>query len=144
MIMELLGLVGIGAYLYGKYGDKDTFNKKYQRTTREIMRTKRRYKEIDRVLFGKYITNPYDTEYFEFNCITDRIPAANEIRKAIFMSSKCKSVHLRASCSICDCENGTYLHRWMICCGDSDDVLYEQELIFAIYGEYQKERILVE
>lgn len=145
MFAELLGLAGIGAYLYSKYVDKDAFKQKYQKTTREIARAKRKYREIDRVLFGKYISDPYDTEYFEFKCYSDIIPASNDLRKAIFMSSRCRPpVHLRASCSICDCEDGTYLHRWMICCGNINDVRYKDELIYAIYGEYQKARILTE
>lgn len=143
MILELLGLAGVGVYLYNKYGNKDEFKRKYQSNSREIIRAKRRYKEIDRVLFGKFITSPYDTEYFEFNCTTSRIPAANEIRQAVYVSSRCNPpAYLRASCSICDCEDGTYQHRWMVCCSSSNDMVCKDELIYAIYGEYLKERIL--
>lgn len=143
MLLELLGLAGIGAYLYSKYGENDNKSyKKYVNTSREF-RNKRHYKELDRVLFGKYISHPYDTEYFEFNCTTDKIPSSNEIRRAIYTSSRLNPpAYLRASCSICDCEDGTYQHRWMVCCADSNDMVFKDELIYAIYGEYLKERIL--
>ena len=58
MILELLGLAGVGVYLYNKYGNKDEFKRKYQSNSRDIIRAKRRYKEIDRVLFGKFISPP--------------------------------------------------------------------------------------
>ena len=116
MILELLGLAGVGVYLYNKYGNKDEFKRKYQSNSRDII---------------------------EFNCTTSRIPAANEIRQAVYVSSRCNPpAYLRASCSICDCEDGTYQHRWMVCCNSSSDMVYKDELIYAIYGEYLKERIL--
>ena len=145
MIIELLGLAGIGAYLYNKYGQKNrSFTSNYQKTyTKDARSYKHQYKEIDRTLFGKYICSPYDTEYFEFNCTTSKIPASNEIRRAIFTASKCNpSAYLRASCSVCDCGDGTYQHRWMVCCASNNDMVFKDELIYAIYGEYLKERIL--
>ena len=145
MIAELLGLAGIGAYLYYKYGDNDTLDEEYHKSSRDFYRTKKKYTEIDRVIFGKYISRPYDTEYFEFKCNSDVIPASNDLRQAIFMSSRHNPpIRLRASCSICDCKNGTYLHRWMVCCGSINDIRYKDELIYSIYGEYRKARILTE
>ena len=145
MILELLGLIGIGSYLYGKYGsDIENFNDKYfKKPNKTIVRTRRKYPELDRVLFGKYISHPYDTECFEFNCIRDKVPASNDIRRAIFVSSKSTPrVMLRASCSICDCGDGTYQHRWMVCCANPEDIEYKDELVYAIHCEYLKERIL--
>lgn len=137
MILELLGLVGVSSYLYSKYVKKhNTFRTK-------CINTYKQYKEINRVLFGKYIVSPYDTEYFEFNCTTDKIPAANKLRQAILFSARQNPPsQLRASCSICDCEDGTYQHRWMVCCAKASDMVFKNELIYAIYGEYLKERIL--
>ena len=142
MIIELLGLVGIGTYLYSRYGRKK-YSFKYQKPYTKPINYRRRYKEIDRVLFGKYICSPYNTEYFEFNCTTSKIPSSNEIRQAIYAASRCNPPsNLRASCSICDCEDGSFQHRWMVCCASVDDIILKDKLVYAIYGEYLKARIL--
>ena len=144
MIIELLGLAGIGAYLYSKYGRKNhRFIRDYHTKGRNTMVRRKERKEIDRVLFGKYIVNPYNTEYFEFNCTVDKVPASNEIRRAIYAASRCNPpAQLRASCSVCDCGDGSYQHRWMVCCATIDDMVFKDELIYAIYGEYLKGSIL--
>ena len=141
MLLELLGLAGIGMYLYDKYVED---NKEHNNRTR-VNRDYKRYNEINRVLFGRYITSPYDTEYFEFNCITDKIPASNSIRQAIMVSARQNPpVQLRASCSICECGDGTFQHRWMVCCGNSRDIVFKRELVYAIYGEYLKGRVMTQ
>ena len=144
MIIELLGLAGVGAYLYNKYGRKSRkFIRDYRTKFNRPELVRKGQKEVDRVLFGRYINDPYDTEYFEFNCTVDKIPASNDIRRAIYTVSRFNPpAHLRASCSICDCGDGSYQHRWMVCCATNEDMVFKGELIYAIYGEYLKGSIL--
>ena len=137
MLLELLALLGAGAYAYDKLGKPGKH--KIQRSFNKFVggSTVRHLDEVDRVQFGTYIPSPYDTQYFEARWDDTVVPCANDLTKAIhLMKTKLNPpARVRASCSICK-EGNAYVHRWMFCCDSPDAVDPMYSLIESVQTTY--------
>ena len=137
MLFEI-ALLGAGIYAWEKFGKpvknevKRSLNKYVGGST-----TMRHLDEVDRVQFGTYITNPYDTQYFEARWNDTVIPCANDLTKAItLMKTRLNPpARVRASCSICK-EGSAYVHRWMFCCETPEAIEPMQSLMETVQSTY--------
>ena len=92
--------------------------------------------EVDRVLFGAYISKPYDTQYLEMRWGNRFIPRANDLTRVINLVRKnTPSGRVRASCSICK-EGRIDVHRWMFCCADHSTVKSMEKIIDGVIHAY--------
>ena len=138
MLLELIALIGTGAYAYNKLGNRG--KKQIKRSFTKFVGGKsnmRNLEEVDRIQFGSYIPNPYDTQYFEVRWNDSIIPCANDLTKAVQMmkTQLTPPVRVRASCSICK-EGSGYVHRWMFCCDSMNAVDPMNVLIETVQNEY--------
>lgn len=137
MWIELFALGCAGKWVYDRLGNKQ--KNKIRRNFKKYVggtSTMRKLDEIDRVLFGGYIINPADTQYFEVRWDNEIIPCANDLTKAIALSRRLNPpVRVRASCSICR-EGSMYVHRWMFCCADTGSMTTMDEIINCVQTAY--------
>ena len=136
MLFEL-ALVGAGVWAWEKFAKPAT--KEFKRGLSKYTggSAVRHLDEVDKVLFGSYIPNPCETQYFEARWDDTVIPCANDLTKAIsLMKTKLKPpARVRASCSVCREGNG-YVHRWMFCCESPDTIEYMYSLMEKVQTTY--------
>ena len=136
MWLELFALGVAGKWVYDRLG-YDTKKKIRRHWNNYLGGMKvRKLEEVDRVLFGSYIVNPADTQYFEARWNDTIIPCANDLTKALTLAKRTNPpARVRASCSICK-EGPIYVHRWMFCCADEQSMTMMDEIINCVQAAY--------